>query len=99
MIEKPDVETARRRLRTGGLPDGHFLAHAGVYAFGPEIFDCLAELHASTPTGAELGLTEAQELLLTRRPEEYFLCAVDGMVLDTGTPEGYVRTLRRLLKT
>ena len=89
LVEKPDAATAAERLKTPGLPDGRYLAHAGIYVFGPEIFDCLAPLVAARAEGAEVGLTEAQQALLARRSGEYFLCTVDGLTLDVGTPAGY----------
>jgi len=88
--EKPDPGAARRDLRTPGLAADEYLAHAGIYAFGPEIFDCLGELAARRRAdGGEVELTEAQQLLLARRPEEYFLCRVAGDAMDTGTPAAY----------
>ena len=89
LVEKPDAATAAARLTTPGLPDGRYLAHAGIYVFAAEIFDCLAPLVAARAEGAEVGLTEAQQALLARRGGEYFLCAVDGQTLDVGTPAGY----------
>lgn len=95
--EKPDAVTARTVLRTPGLAEGESLAHAGVYAFPPEIFDCLDELAGRGRTGGgELELTDAQQLLLRRRPDKYFLCRVAGEAMDTGTPAAYKATFLRL---
>jgi UTP--glucose-1-phosphate uridylyltransferase len=98
VVEKPDAATARSRLLTPGLAEGTYLAHAGLYAFGPEVFECLAELADSTPDGQELGLTEAQRMLLQRRGGECELYEISGDVLDTGSPDGYVHALRVMLE-
>ena len=91
-VEKPDEPTARQRLVTPGLAEGEYLAHCGIYAFGPEILTCLAELDAEGPADGEVGLADAQAVLLQRRPEEYLLYHIAGRACDTGTPEGYAAT-------
>jgi len=85
IIEKPDVATARKDLTSDLGPDV-YLAHAGVYAFDPEIFDCLASQQGGA---GELGLTESQHLLMTRRPDECYLVKLDATVYDVGHPAGY----------
>jgi len=90
LIEKPDPETARQRLATPGLPAGRFLAHFGIYAFSPALFDCLDErMAAGRSDGDEIQLTDAQALLLERHPEDYHLLRVEGTAYDAGTPNGY----------
>jgi len=37
----------------------------------------------------ELGLTEAQSLLLASHPEDHYLLAVAGATYDAGHPAGY----------
>ncbi len=112
-VEKPDLATARRRLRTPGLKRDCFLAHCGIYAFDAEIFDCLEELMSSeaVPRAArgggraraqagerkEVQLADAQSILLRRRPREYYLLRVAGAAHDTGTPAGYLATWKALL--
>jgi UTP--glucose-1-phosphate uridylyltransferase len=106
-IEKPGRATARRRLRTPGLPRGLFLAHCGIYAFSPAIFDCLAELMGARGAGrrgsparapgGEVQLADAQGLLLAWRPADYRLIRIEGRAYDTGTPAGYIATLKGLL--
>ena len=91
-VEKPDEPTARQRLVTPGLEEGTYLAHCGIYAFGPEILTCLAELGAAGPADGEVGLADAQAVLLQRRPEDYLLYRIAGRACDTGTPEGYAAT-------
>ena len=88
-VEKPDLATARRRLTTPGLGTGRFLAHCGIYAFAPEIFNCLEGVRARLSAGEELQLAEAQAMLLARRPRDYYLIEIAGRAYDTGTPLGY----------
>jgi len=89
-VEKPDLLTARQRLVTAGLPKDIFLAHCGIYIFGPEIFDCLSEVSSKTrDADGEIELADAQAVLLKKYPEEYFLYKIAGRAYDTGTPIGY----------
>lgn len=88
IVEKPGPEAAES-LATPGLPRGNYLAHAGIYVFGPEIFDCLEALVAGCAEGDEVGLTEAEQALLARRPDEVLLRPINGRTLDVGTPDGY----------
>lgn len=97
IIEKPTPAQAAERLRTPGLPPGRYLAHAGIYVFTPEIFDCLDELVAARTTG-EVGLTDAQQLLLARHGQDYLLRLIQGSVHDTGNPQGYLDTQAALLR-
>ncbi len=90
IIEKPDPATAARRLSSPGLPPRRYLAHAGIYLFTEEIFDCLEPLVARRAEGAEVGLTEAQQALLERHPDAYLLVRIAGRTCDVGTPAGYV---------
>jgi UTP--glucose-1-phosphate uridylyltransferase len=94
IVEKPDAATAETELTTPGLPDGKYLAHAGVYLFRPEIFACLAELTAQPGRSGEHGLTEAQQLLLARHPDDYYLMRIAGDVFDVGHPAGYAETFQ-----
>ncbi|MDY6914280.1 MAG: sugar phosphate nucleotidyltransferase [Planctomycetota bacterium] len=90
LVEKPSIATARAKLRTPGLGEDKFLAHCGIYIFTPEIFDCLAELSARvSPAGQELPMTEAQQILLRRHPEDYYLLRIAGAAYDTGNTAGY----------
>ena len=91
MVEKPTVEYARAHLQTPGLPDGEYLAHFGIHAFTPAIFDCLADLiENNLRERSEFQLTSAQVLLQER--ERYLLCEVAGERLDMGNPEGLMET-------
>ena len=89
-IEKPDPVTAQQRLITQGLSECSFLAHCGIYIFTPEIFACLQQLGNMIKTpDKEIELAEAQNMLLKRYPNKYYLCKIDGRAHDIGTPEGY----------
>jgi UTP--glucose-1-phosphate uridylyltransferase len=89
-VEKPDLLTARQRLVTNGIPSDAFLAHCGIYIFSPEIFDCLQQLSDMIKTpGKEIELAEAQNMLLKRYPNKYFLCKISGRAYDIGTPGCY----------
>jgi len=93
-VEKPDQDTARRLLRTNGLPEGRYLAHCGIYLFDAEIFDCLEEEQFQVESSQkELELAAAQLALLRRHPESYNLYHIEGKAYDTGNPEGYLRAL------
>jgi len=97
IVEKPTLSAAREFLVTPGLPKGKYLAHAGIYVFTAEIFDCLEPLVASRPEGAEVGLTEAQQELLARHRQDYLLLRIEGMTYDMGTPAGYLATQAALV--
>ena len=97
-VEKPDVETATRRLRTRGLDEGEFLGHCGIYVFTPAIFDCLDQVALQRASG-EVELAAAQELLLRRHPGDYYLYRIQGKAYDMGTPQGYLRTLQAVAAT
>lgn len=91
VAEKPTPAHAEQNLRTADLPRGRFLAHAGIYAFTSEIFDCLRQVAARLPEGAELELATAQERLFQQAAGRYYLKRIDGRGLDTGTPVNYAR--------
>jgi len=88
IAEKPGPQAAED-LATPDLPCGRHLAHAGIYVFGPEIFDCLEPLVAGRAEDGEVGLTEAEQALLARRPDGCLLRRIDARTLDVGTPAGY----------
>ena len=99
LIEKPTAGQAADELVTPGLPEGHYLAHSGLYAFGTEIFDCLAEVaRRRTSPADEVELSDAQSLLLERFPDAYHLLHVRGQAHDTGTPAAYARTFQAFAK-
>lgn len=86
-IEKPDEATARARCRIKGLPPDTYLAHFGMHAFSPRIFDVLDEMvRAGRRDGGEFQLTTAQDILCAR--ESYAGLVMDGTHYDIGTPTG-----------
>jgi len=91
-VEKPDAETARLRLTTPDLEPGQFLAHCGLYMFGPQILDCLTEVASMRGSSEEVELAAAQSMLLDRHRGQYLACRIDGRAWDTGTPRGYIDT-------
>lgn len=92
-VEKPDLATARSRLVTPGVAKDRFLAHAGIYIFDAEVFDLIAELAARPrAAGKEVQLADAQAMLLTRHPSDYYLYHIAGAAHDTGTPAGFAAT-------
>ncbi|MCL2701322.1 MAG: sugar phosphate nucleotidyltransferase [Phycisphaerae bacterium] len=86
-IEKPTPAQARERLVTPGLPEGQFLAHAGIYAFTSEIFTSLARVMPDKH--GEIPFAAAQQLFLERHPKDYLLCQIIGQAHDLGHPAGY----------
>ena len=75
-----------------------FLAHCGIYIFTTEIFDCLSELACQERYGqAEIELADAQSMLLQRYPHAYYLCRINGVAHDIGSPIGYARTFHRFM--
>ena len=92
IAEKPTPEYAQAHLRTPGLPDGQYLAHFGMHAFPPDLFDKLKFLiDHNTLVDGEIQLTSAEELLLRDHPQ-YIALPIAGKRLDMGQPEGYVYT-------
>jgi UTP--glucose-1-phosphate uridylyltransferase len=99
IIEKPPAAVARQRLVCPDLGPEKYLAHNGIYLFSPEIFDCLRELgRAYRQAGEELQLTGAQQLLLRRHPQDYFLVHVAGRCMDCGSPAGYAEAFDAIRK-
>jgi len=92
-IEKPDASAARSRLRTQDLPEGRYLAHAGLFVVGGEIFDCLRATARRAAAGREVEFADALSELLGRHPEDYLLYRIDGRAHDTGTPAGYTQAV------
>jgi len=99
IIEKPPAAVAKQRLVCADLGPGKYLAHNGIYLFSPEIFECLRELgRAYRPAGEELQLTGAQQLLLRRHGQDYYLVHVAGRCMDCGSPPGYAEAFDAVRK-
>jgi UTP--glucose-1-phosphate uridylyltransferase len=93
IIEKPDMETARQRLRVDGLGAGEFLGWFGMHLLAPSIYDILEEMvRDDIRDNGEFQLTRAQEI--QRRREGY--CALEMVSaerFDFGLPDDFVRSI------
>ncbi len=90
IIEKPDVETARARLRVDGLPPETWLGWLGMHLLGPSIYDVLAEMiRDDVRDKHEFQLTRAQELQRAR--EGYLAVELEHVQrFDFGTPDDWI---------
>ena len=89
VVEKPDINLARDRLRVEGLPKDTFYCWFGLHAMTPDIFDCLARIDRDgAAEGGELQLTGAQAMLSVQRTT--YGLEINGEHFDTGSPRGYV---------
>ncbi len=93
IIEKPDVATARQKLRVDGLPDDVFLGWFGMHLLAPSIYDILEEMiRDNTRDGGEFQLTRAQEI--QRQREGYLaLEMIDAQRFDFGIPDDFIASL------
>ncbi|MEI8313271.1 MAG: sugar phosphate nucleotidyltransferase [Verrucomicrobiota bacterium] len=94
IIEKPDPDTARKRLRVDGLPDDVFLGWFGMHLLAPSIFDILGEMILDDiRDGGEFQLTRAQEI--QRQREGYLAIEMTAAErFDFGLPDDYLRSLQ-----
>lgn len=90
IIEKPDVETARQKLRVEGLGNDEFLGWFGMHLLAPSIYDVLEEMiRNNVRDNGEFQLTRAQEI--QRQREGY--CALEmasAERFDFGLPDDFV---------
>ncbi len=92
LIEKPDLETARTRLRVEGLAEGEYLGLFGQYVLDPAILNLLSDAANSHRKGGdELQLTPYLDRL--RIQEGFLACRVRGRSFDIGVPESYRETI------
>jgi UTP--glucose-1-phosphate uridylyltransferase len=92
IVEKPEIDFARENLVTSGLPAGNYLAHFGMWVFGPQIFDSLEYLFKNNLREKnEFQLTAAQEHL-RQQTDKYWVVHVQGQRYDTGIPYGLMET-------
>lgn len=93
IIEKPDVETARRELRVDGLGDDEFLGWFGMHLLGPSIFDVLGGMiRDDIRDKNEFQLTRAQEI--QREREGYVAMEMtEARRFDFGTPADLLAAL------
>ena len=93
IVEKPAIDFARAHLTTPGLPAGNYLAHFGMWVFGPRIFDSLEHLITNDLRDkGEIQLTAAQEHLRQQSDGDYWAVVTQGQRYDTGIPYGLMET-------
>jgi UTP--glucose-1-phosphate uridylyltransferase len=94
IIEKPDIATAREKLRVDGLGNDEFLGWFGMHVLTPSIYDILAKMiRDNTRDGGEFQLTRAQEL--QRQIEGYLALEITGgQRFDFGIPDDFVAALQ-----
>ena len=94
IIEKPDVETARRQLRVDGLAEDVFLGWFGMHLLAPSIYDVLEEMiRDEVRDKGEFQLTRAQEI--QRQREGYLALEITGAQrFDFGVPDDFVRSVQ-----
>ena len=94
IIEKPDVETARQKLRVDGLDDDVFLGWFGMHLLAPSIYDILDEMiRDDVRDNREFQLTRAQEI---QRAREGYL-AIEMLTAtryDFGVPDDFVASVQ-----
>ena len=92
IIEKPDIQTARDKLVTPGLPAGNYLTHFGIHVFGPGIFSSIQHLiENDLKEKNEYQFTSAQEHMRSEGAK-YWTQIVQGQRYDTGIPYGLMET-------
>jgi UTP--glucose-1-phosphate uridylyltransferase len=94
IIEKPDVATARAKLRVDGLGEDEFLGWFGMHLLAPSIYDVLARMiRDDLRDGGEFQLTRAQEL--QRQAEGYLALEITrGRRFDFGVPDDFVSAVQ-----
>jgi UTP--glucose-1-phosphate uridylyltransferase len=94
IIEKPEVDVARKRLHVDGLPDATWLGWFGMHVLMPGIFDILEEMiRDDVRDNGEFQLTRAQEI--QRQREGYLALEMTGAQrFDFGVPDDFVRSLQ-----
>jgi len=93
IVEKPDIQLARKHLRVDGLGEDEFLGWFGMHALAPSIYDILEEMISrDVRQKGEFQMTYAQEL--QREREGYFALEIaDGQRFDFGVPADFVKSV------
>jgi UTP--glucose-1-phosphate uridylyltransferase len=94
IIEKPDVITAREKLRVEGLADDEFLGWFGMHLLSPSIYDVLEEMiRDNIRDNGEFQLTRAQEI---QRQQGGYLALemTHAQRFDFGIPDDFVASLQ-----
>ena len=94
IIEKPDVTTARQKLRVDGLGEDEFLGWFGMHLLAPSIYDILGEMiRDDIRDNGEFQLTRAQEI--QRQRHGYLALEMLGAQrFDFGVPDDFVASVR-----
>jgi UTP--glucose-1-phosphate uridylyltransferase len=99
IVEKPEIEVAREKLVTPGLPAGNFLTHFGIHIFASGIFDSIAHLiDNDLREKGEIQFTSAQEHFRSK-VDKYWAQIVQGQRHDMGIPYGLMETQLALALT
>ena len=98
IIEKPDVATAREKLRVDGLGGEEFLGWFGMHLLAPSIYNILGEMiRDGIRDNGEFQLTRAQEI--QRQREGYLALEMTGAKrFDFGLPDDYLSSLQAFRK-
>jgi UTP--glucose-1-phosphate uridylyltransferase len=93
IIEKPDADVARSKLRVNDLPDETWLGWFGMHLLSPSVYDVLEEMiRDNVRDNGEFQLTRAQEI--QRQREGYLALEMSGADrFDFGTPDDFVRSV------
>lgn len=93
IIEKPDAETARAKLKVDGLPSETWLGWFGMHLLAPSIYDVLEQMiRDNVRDNNEFQLTRAQEI--QRQREGYLALEMhDAERFDFGVPDDFVRSV------
>jgi UTP--glucose-1-phosphate uridylyltransferase len=93
IIEKPDVATARAKLRVNDLPAETWLGWFGLHLLAPSIYEVLEEMiRDNVRDNGEFQLTRAQEI--QRQREGYLALEMTGAKrFDFGVPDDFVRSI------
>jgi UTP--glucose-1-phosphate uridylyltransferase len=94
IIEKPDVATARAKLRVDGLENDVFLGWFGMHLLAPSIYDVLAQMiRDEVRDNGEFQLTRAQEI--QRQREGYLALEMTAARrFDFGVPMDFVQSVQ-----
>jgi UTP--glucose-1-phosphate uridylyltransferase len=94
IIEKPDVATARAKLRVDGLENDVFLGWFGMHLLAPSIYDVLAQMiRDEVRDNGEFQLTRAQEI--QRQHEGYLALEMTAAKrFDFGVPTDFVQSVQ-----
>jgi UTP--glucose-1-phosphate uridylyltransferase len=93
IIEKPELEIARQKLRVDALEPDTFLGWFGMHLLAPSIYDILEEMiQSNTRDHGEFQLTRAQEI--QRQRHGYVAIEmVNSTRFDFGIPDDFVSSL------